>query len=180
MEFLNNLRLRIAQYLLKKKINELNIERQSVNFKQAKRIGILFDGTNPSDRMVIQSYAKLLKKQDKKVSLLGYVDISDRSKPDLGFDYFNRTDINWLLQPKGRLVEEFMEKPFDILLSLHLSPVQPLAYVSALSRAKLRTGQSHKDFIDSYDLMIDADTGSDLQNFIGQVDLLLKSLNRND
>lgn len=177
MNFLQRIQLRIYHYFLSQKLKKSNVIRKAVNFDKAKRIGILFDATNPDNEAVVNRYKRNLQNSGKQVDMLAYVD--DKLEHDTTlFKYFNKKDLSWALEPKSSVVEQFMQTPFDILLNLHIDTVPPLEYVSALSKAHLRVGQFRDDKEYCYDLMIDIPEGDSLNNFIGQLDSLLKKINK--
>ena len=177
MSFLQNIQLRLYHYFLSQKLKKNKITRKAVNFDKAKRIGILFDATNPDNEAIVNRYKRNLQNSGKQVDMLAYVD--DKLEHDTTlFKYFNKKNLSWTLQPKGSVVEQFMNTPFDVLLNLHIDTVPPLEYVSALSKAHLRVGQFRDDKEYCYDLMIDIPKDDNLNNFIGQLDSLLKKINK--
>lgn len=177
MNFIERLQLRLYNYFLQQKLKRNKIERNAVNFNKAKRIGILFDATDPSNEAVVNRYKQNLQNNGKQVDMLAYVDDKQEHDTTL-FKYFNRKNLSWTLQPTGTIVEQFMQTPFDILLNLHIDTVPPLEYVSALSKAQLRVGQFRDSKEYCYDLMIDIPEGDSLNNYIGQIDALLKTINK--
>ena len=163
MSFLEQLQLRLYNYFLRQKLKKNKVERNAVNFDAAKRIGILFDATNPENETVVNRYKRNLQNNGKQVDMLAYVDDKQEHDTTL-FKYFNRKNLSWTLEPTGTLVEQFIQTPFDILLNLHINTVPPLEYVSALSKAHLRVGQFRDSKEYCYDLMIDIPEGDSLNN----------------
>ncbi len=178
MSFLHNLQLKLHQYFLQKKLKKNQVERYSLPFTKAKRIGILYNATNPENEAIVSAYRKRLQNEGKKVEMLAFINDKENHDQQL-FKYFNRKNLSWILEPKGSVVEQFMDTPFDVLLCLHIEPLTPLECVAALSKAHLRVGQYRSsNTYDSYDLSIDTPKGDNLKNFIGQVDYYIKNLNK--
>jgi hypothetical protein len=177
MSFLQKIQLRLYNYFLSQKLKNSKVDRKAVSFDKAKRIGILFDATNPDNEVIVSAYKHNLQNSGKQVDMLAYVDDKLEHNTTL-FKYFNRKNLNWSLQPTSSIVEQFIETPFDILLNLHIDTVPPLEYVSALSKAHLRVGQFRDDKEYCYDLMIDIPEEDNLGNFISQLDALLKAINK--
>lgn len=159
--------------MLKQRLKQSKIERTSIRFEKAKRIGILFDTTNLDNQVFVENYVQMLRKGGKQVSLLAYVD-DNQEHNNLPFKYYNQKHLSWDGRPNSPDVNQFMETPFDILLSLHIHDVQSLEYISALSNAHMRVGKYDDSKIDSYDLMIDNAKNDNLKHFIQQVDKHLK------
>jgi hypothetical protein len=173
MKLFRNLRLRWHDYMLRKKMERLSLKRTSIRFEKSKRIGILFDATNLDNRVFVENYVQLLRKAEKRVDIMAFVD--DEQKHDnLPFKYFNTKSLSWYEHPNTSEVEDFINIPFDILLSIHLHSVKSLEYISTLSHASMRVGKYDESKIDCYDLMIDNAQNDNLQHFIQQIDKHLK------
>jgi hypothetical protein len=178
MSFLNQLQARFHDYFLQKKMKKSKAERYSMSFEKAKRIGILFDATNPDNAAVISSYRDSLKSKGKQVEILAYINDKEDHDQSSYFNYFNKRQLTWSLEPKSNEIEQFMTTPFDILLGLHIEGVQPLEYIAALSNAHLRVGQYREGKEYCYDLIIDTPKNDNLKNFVGQVDYYIKNMNK--
>lgn len=149
--------------------------KRAVNIATAKQIGILFDATELSEREAVLAYAKKLKKDQKKVSLLGYFR-TDVGEADFPFPYFSKKEISWSGYPKGTEMEHFLEKEFDLLFFLR-SMTNPIAeYIVTSANAGMKIGPL-SDRPDTYDLMIDTDSAASTKQFIGQVEFILQKTN---
>lgn len=162
----------LLQSLLHKK---QPLARKLVNLKTATTIGILFDATEVDQRDEVLTYAQKLKKQGKKVQLLGFFN-NKQDGDHFTFSHFNRSAFDWALRPKGEAVKDFISTPFDLLITLDTDAKLYAEYVAALSEAHLRVGPyTPKTYC--YDLMIDAGPKTKLSFFIKQMELLLQRTN---
>ena len=150
---LKGLRKRIFHYNLNQKLQGLRVIHDVTNISAAQQVGILFEIGDPAANQKVQDWAESLRTNGRKVSLLGYL---DARKPAgyYDFSHFTRRDLNWYLQPVTRLALDFIEKPFDILITLCLTECLPLEYISALSRAHFRIGPYMHDTTYCYDMML--------------------------
>ena len=164
----NSIKKQFHFYFLKKDLRFHNASRKSVNLGEAKEIGILFDATDTDQKQIVENFTKQLKEQNKKTVLLGFYNFP---KPaiNFSFDYFNRKNLNWHLEPIGHIVDNFIQRKFDILINLSVKEIVPLEYIAALSQAKFRVGPYEKDKTYCYDLMIDTQGRNDLNYLIEQV-----------
>lgn len=179
MSFLRNIQLRLHYYRLHSKIKRHAVERYSMSFDQAKRIGILYDASQPDHEAIVKKYRQTLQKSGKKVEMLAYMQEPQEAIEETHqVHYLHRKQLTWSLEPKGSSVETFINTPFDILLGLHIGDSQPLEYIAALSKAHLRVGQYRDGREFCYDLIIDTPPNDSLQNFIGQVDYYIRNLNK--
>ncbi len=168
-------RLKWHRRLLKKQLQRLQgPPRKRVNLQKAHAIGILFDATDLENRQTVLQYADKLKKQGKRVRLLGYFD-DDTKNENFTFRHFNRHQFDFFLRPKAQTVQEFMDQNFDILMTLDPEPQLFAEYISTLSKAPLRVGPSTEN-IYAFDLMIET-KGNNLSQYIEQMELLLSKTN---
>jgi len=148
-----------------------------MNFAQAKNIGLLFDATSLERRNEVLAYAKKLRSQDKKVTLLGFFD-SKQEAADFTFNYFNRSGIDWAKRPKSEHVEFFLQAPYDIFIHLDPNPSVITEHIAALTEAHMKVGPA-AGHIATYDLMVDVNDTSTLKGFIQQIEQLFKKMNVN-
>ncbi len=154
-------------YFLKKELKFHHPIRKTVRLRDAAEIGILFDASEPDKVSVVNTFADSLKREKKKVILLGFYNVT-KSAINFNFSYFNKKDLNWHLVPQGNLVDDFIERKFDILINAYVGENLPLEYVSSMSEASFRIGSFEKDKIYAYDLMVDLKGENDLQLLINQ------------
>lgn len=174
MQFIEQIRLRFHRTFLKKALTTQKPQRGTMYLENANSVGILFDGTEPTERETVLSYAEQLKKSGKKVKLLAFFD--NKLKGDsFAFPAFNRQQMDWAMRPISREAMEFKDQAFDLLLNLTKNTVAPLDYLAALSKAKYRVGP-FTDQTFCYDLMIDLGGKSDLKAFLHQVIFYMKKL----
>lgn len=160
---------------LNKKLSQKKSSRSSAELDGTESIGILFDATDAANRNRILDYAENLIKNGKKVKLLGFVK-SKQKNLSLPFKFFTLQDISWKMIPESIEVNQFLKKRFDILINLYQGHNLPIEYISALSKSNLRVGPFSKN-ANSYDLMIDTPSGSDLEHLIKQIDFFLNKIN---
>lgn len=154
-------------YFLKQVLRQHVAPRKTINLADSSEIGILFDATDPDKVSLINQFADSLKKEKKHVVLLGYYDQPKRAI-NFNFSYFNRKNLNWHLQPKGDIVDEFLNRKFDILINAYTAENLPLEYVSAMSQAAFRMGAYNKDKTYAYDFMVDMKGENDLRWLLNQ------------
>jgi len=172
MSFLRGFRKKLHNHFLLKELTSLQIKRQSVDFERARQIGILFNATELDERELVLNYAKQLKNAGKKVKLLAFLN-SKKNSPNFSFHHFNKKDVDWLMRPKGEVIENFARQSFDILINLSSSANLPLDYIAAKSHGKFRIGPFHEQ-LNSYELMIDVPQENDSKTFLEEVITLLK------
>lgn len=177
MSFIQNMKLFFHNYFMKKQLKQFkrSNKNRSINFGDARFIGIFFNATDLNNQKVALKYAEKLKKKGKKVKLLGYFDniVEDENYT---FDHYNRKQLDWALRPKAESVDNFIKQPFDYLINI--DPVTSLQseYIASFSQAHLKVGP-YTEQSACYDLMIDAKDKTSVLNFINHIELLLEKTN---
>jgi len=162
-------------YFLKKGMQVRRVPPKSTNLNEANEIGILFDATDPDKVSLINQFADSLKREKKKTILLAFYDQPKRAI-NFNFSYFNRKDLNWHLAPHGVVVDEFIQRKFDILINAFTKENLPLEFVSAMSQAAFRMGAYDKNKTYAYDFMVDIKGEDDLRLLLNQYKHYLQML----
>jgi hypothetical protein len=149
-------------------------QRLSCNLDNARNIGILFDATKETDAQIILSFKKTLQAQRKKVAIMGYKDVKELGEEE-SFPVFCNKDLSFNQTPKKQEVLDFIQQPFDLLISLHVDNCQPLEYISAASAAKFRVGHYREGKTDFYDFMVYGKSES-LRAVIQQIETYLRKI----
>ena len=176
MSILNDIKHRYGIWKLKRSNIETKRAHQVFNLDEAKRVTILFDGTEAEDVLLVKRFVSELSKGKEVVSALGYVNVEDRSfehMSSLHFDYFSNQELNWYGKPQGMVVENFLKEDYDILIDLSLKEHYPLTYMTVASPAKFKVGRYRAD-IDVYDLMINHKQKPDLKGLIHELNHYLR------
>ncbi len=143
--------------MLAKNSKLVSRQKKVCNLKDAKNIGILYNATHLVSFEIIKDLVKSLSSKNVKVSALGYVHsnmLIDHYLYRKGFEFFTQTDLNWYYKPVSKVVEDFINNPFDILIDLSLEDYYPVQYIlmSSISTFKVGRYKSDQEFLD---LMID-------------------------
>lgn len=174
LNFLGKIRRQTHQYFLEKELTGHGVKHQSVNFENAKTIGILFEAGKLEDRTTVLSFAKKLKAQGKKVKLMAFLKSQPKNQ-NFVFEHFNKKDLDWTWRPKNDRIDSFIKKPFDILINLSTSKHPALDYIAAFSHAKFRVGPfTEKTYC--YELMLETGENKDLNSYITQITFFLTKM----
>ena len=177
MLLLQQLIHKIGQAFLNNEVRHLKMERKIMSLHDAGQIGILFHAAAPDEERKVENYADKLRSEGKKVFMLGYVDekeLPERNKHSVTVQYFCRSDLNSYLKPISSKVKQFERTSFDMLLCLFATPVLPLLYVSAHSKANYRTGPQMENGLKYFDGIIDTGEIKSIDFLIEQMDFYLK------
>ncbi|MGD1840259.1 MAG: hypothetical protein ACFB0B_05090 [Thermonemataceae bacterium] len=148
----------------------VDIERQTVNYKDAHNIGILFSSSHEENHKAINYFVKLLQKDGKKIHVLAYFEEKHTNPFDFRFDFFTKQDIDSHGRVQCLQANEFMEKRFDYLYCINPQHLGYFEYILHRSQAKCRVGKYHPESVGSFELMINTLDCADT------VDLILQML----
>ncbi|MCB0657361.1 MAG: hypothetical protein KDC57_14550 [Saprospiraceae bacterium] len=142
-------------------------------------IGILFDGTLPEDRQVLDRLVQQLRQSSNQVLVLGYID-NYSIATTYPFKHFYKKHVNWFYVPKHPDIDKFSRIHYDILMNLGRPDQFTLHYIAKSALASFKVGP-HYPGIEIYDVMVRAPQEHDLDEFIDNVKRLLKNIQyRND
>ncbi len=148
------------------------------NLSKAKSVALLIDISSGMDTEVnkaVLDYAQNLRKRGKIVTVFAFT--SEPKIPEgLDFDSFCKKDLNWALVPKGRKVDEFLSKEFDILISLYSGESGALDFLAQSAKAKLTVGYYREKQSDFYDLMVH-NRSQNFDKAMKQIDKVLMMIN---
>ncbi len=157
MKIIDDTRVYVGGKVLRKKLRNLKRSTKVCNINDARTVGIIYNATNSVSFEIIKDFTKILAQKKIEVSVLGYVHskkLIDHYLYRKGFDFFTKNNLNWYNRPKSDTVNDFMKKPYDILINLSLEQYYPIQYVLALSPSTFKVGK-YFDEPNYMDLMID-------------------------
>lgn len=177
---LEKVKNQIAYYSLKRELNQLERNRKSPDIHQGKNIGILYDATDKDTFEQMKDFFRDLKALGKNPVMLGYINYNQvtfhpLARPEA--DYFFLNQLNWYKKPMGRVVQNFIDEPFDILINLSTLPLFQLDYIAAASKAGFKVGRSGSKTDKIYDMTLAINEGSDIQTFAYLIVHYLNNLN---
>lgn len=176
----NKIRSIIGNQILRKQLVNNRRMRKLVNLKDAKNIGIVYLLEDVPDYNRIESFVAGLQHDHKEVKAMGFVRnkvLINRFLPKLSYDFFSPGDMNWFFQPVSAKVKDFMAKDFDIIIDMSISGNLPLRYITALSSSHCRIGRFSEENKDCYDLMLNVDDKTSLDDYMTQVTHYLTIIN---
>jgi hypothetical protein len=170
----------IGKHYFKKELQTTGRERKLINLRDAKKIGILYNLDDVPDYDMVSEFVSQLQHDRKEVKALGYVknkNLVSRFLPKLSYDFFSTKDMNWFYRPAREKVIDFIQKDFDLLIDLDLKDSLPLKYISGLSMSLCRVGRYSEDNTSCYDLMLDVNPSTPVNEFIRQITHYLTIIN---
>ena len=180
ISMLNKIRTIIGNYFLKAELSKNENSRKVTNFRNARKIGILYTLDDVPDYETVSGFVSQLQHDHKEVKALGFVKnkiLVTRFLPKLSYDFFTLKDVNWFYKPVNEKIRHFIENDFDFLIDLSLKDSLPLKFISGLSHAWCRIGRFSQENTAYYDIMIDLKSPLTLNEYILQITHYLTRIN---
>lgn len=178
----NGFRNRVSSLLLRREIlKRKRTNTRSSSFENVKSIGILYDATDDKDFELVKAYTRNLMTHSKEVVALGYYgenELPGKRLMKLGLDFFAKKALNWKMRPSNPIVNNFINKPFDVLLLLNTHKCIPLVYAAMESKASFKIGRYESGLTGLLDFMVkdDGKPGmKELLNHINHYLMLIKN-----
>jgi hypothetical protein len=165
--------------MLANKLKTLVRQKQTHNFKTARKVGIIFNAGKHEDYRLVKEFGKSLAGLQIEYSILGYLN-ADIIPDDLMFhgntSVFCNKDLDFFFRPIHKDALDFMMKKFDMLVDLGLVDCFPRRYITSLSPASFKVGRYSPEKPD-LDLMIDIHSKPDIDFLIEQIKNYVSILN---
>jgi hypothetical protein len=179
MSAIKNIQEKVGRFLMNKESKRLKRKVKAFSIEKASTIGVIYNATNRNDAETVKKFIQYLKEERKDVLSLGFIDSKDSSdlvKPHLNYSYFDKRNLSKSFIPKGGDIENFINKPFSILIDLNTEHCFPIEYISTLSNAKFKVGAKGFYHDKVCDLIIDIEENRQLNFYIIQIKHYLKMI----
>jgi hypothetical protein len=142
---------------------------------------MVWDASKPDEFQILSQFHQKMVDRNIDLSIIGYYpgkEIPDKITAIRYLVCLKQEDINFTYRPVSREATSFINMPFDILIDANFRNLFPLEYISSLSSAGLKVGiyDSGYDQV-PFDLMIEVNKSSDLNNYLDQVVHYLELIN---
>jgi hypothetical protein len=182
MGFFQDIKLKIGWYMFKRERPALR-KVETANLDTASKVGLLFRVEAESDFILVKQYRKHLMGEYgiKHVEAMGWMD--EKVAPDFttlhrGFGFINPEKVNWYYKPVSPEAAEFVTARFDILVDLTDKPILPLRFLLKQSDASLKVGKYSESDYRLYDLTINLQPNTLLDEYLKQVERYLKLIKK--
>lgn len=142
--------------------------RRSMNYQQARKIGLVFTMNSFLAYEAIRSFENKLQKDGKEVFVLSYLP-ENVENFDFRYDFFTQKDFSLFGSIQAGNIQKFLQHPLDLLICLDLNPNIYIEHLLAASNARFRIGQYQNDREELFELMIKTGEGNDIAELINQI-----------
>ena len=156
-------------------------QKKFMNYSDIHNVLLLFESSLNEKNPYINSIAKQLEKDGKRVTLCGFLDKKISGQVVLPDSYIiDRSKTNFFSEPKKEFIAPLLDKKFDIVLDLTLNETLPLQYVLVYANAPFKVGRKITN-CSLLDFMIDLKTNETIDNigssqYFSQISYLLEQI----
>ncbi len=118
--------------------------RDSIGFKNAKNVGVIFSIEDLNKHKSIKTFIKTLEEEGKTVQVLSYLG-KGKDNHEFLFDFFTDEDISMWGKQQNEIANRFTENKFDFLFHLDINRNDMIENILAKSNAKCRIGIINND-----------------------------------
>jgi hypothetical protein len=124
--------------------NILNNRKVSVNDRPIKSVGVIFNYDEFKNYDQIRSLFKSIGINENRIKFLTFI-TDEKSRPNSWDAYFYPENFGWKAKIGGPDLVDFVNEPFDALISYYHADNLELNMATALSKANFKIGISKKD-----------------------------------
>lgn len=171
MEIGKNIRLKIGNSILRKRLEDKNRKVCYSNINQVRKVGIVWDASHVSDFVFLSKFCQKMNERNIEVKILGYYggkELPDQYTAIRYLTCLRREELSYFYHPVSSEADAFIKSRFDILIDINADNLLPLKYISAMSEAALKVGIFESGKNDHFDLMIELKKPVDVCTYLDQ------------
>lgn len=165
----------ILTFKTKQILEKNKVQRQSVEYKKAWEVGILYSVEDLEKHELIKNFVRLLEKDVKKVEVLTFLD-KDKENLEFRYNFFTVGDFSFWGEPIADSIKKFIEKKFDFLLYLDVDTNIYMENILARSQANCRIGGYYENKQNYFELMVNVKENDQIRHLIDQMYHYIKIL----
>ena len=181
MELFKNIRLKIGEAILKKKMAETKRKLYFSNFGQVKKIGIIWDASNVNEFPYLSKFHQNMNERNIEVNIICFYPDDNLPNQYTAIRYLTcirKKELNFFYQPVSIEAQNFIKNRFDVVIDINFQQLFPLHYISSLSNSPFKVGLFESETNNTpYDLMIDMKNPVDVEDYLVQVIKYLEMIN---
>jgi hypothetical protein len=181
MELFKNIRLKIGNSILEKKLEKSRRKVLYSDFSKIKSIGIVWDAAKTSDFPGLSRFCQKMHERNIDVKILGYFpgkELPDQYTAIRYLACFRKTELSFFYHPVSFEADHFIRNKTDVLIDVNFNNIFPLLCISSLSIASLKVGLFNEENPDSiFDLMIEIKKPVNIDNYLNQIVHYLEMIN---
>ncbi len=172
-----SIRDNIGLSVLKRKLKRLERNRNMLNWKDVKTIGIVTSYDFDLYYKAVQVF--IAKNKDKRITIIRHADLDAPSNKEIEFIEYSEQDLNWYFKPIHSGIQQFMKQDIDVLLFHNPKVDNSLLWIYELSMAKIKIGLRVDNWFTDPDLMFEAENSNNpISTLLKETEFYLNQINK--
>lgn len=178
MSIFKNIKGKLAQKSLEKESGKQR-KAKICSLEKANSVAFIYENTSKEDQDFIRAYMKEIrsKYQIKETMALAFFEgkeVPEYLKKAVDHDFFSSKEIAWTGKPNAQSVQNFTNKPYDLLIDLSFGDCMPLLYVYNWSNSSFKVSRKTPVHEQYSDLMLDLSLDASLEEYLAYTEHYLK------
>lgn len=172
MELFRNIRLRIGNAILRKRVSRTNRKMEYRNFMNVRSIGVVWDASKNAEFQALSRFHQNMQERNIEVKILGFYNgkhLPDQYTAIRYLTCIRKSETNLFYIPESTEVNGFINRNFDILIDVNFEKIFSLLYVTKLSKASLKVGIFEPESNAPFDMMMEIKNPVQLDVYLRQV-----------
>lgn len=179
MKLIDQLKKAAGDQVVNQALAAARIPAVPVSFNEALKVAILFYARSEAEMTAVNDLISFLWDHKKLTFILGGTSgfpVPKSKFTNMNFIQLKEDEFNWKNIPTGYRIDNYLENKFDILIDLSQEDYQPLIYILAVAKARIKVGRYDRNIHGIYHFMLDTWQKPDIYNFTEQIKQYLLSL----
>lgn len=181
MELFGNVRYKIGNTILTKKVARITRKVFYSNISLIKTIGIVWDASKTEDFSSLSKFYQKMHDRNIDVRIISYYpgkELPDKYTAVRFLSCVRKNEINMFYIPVSTEADVFTRMRFDVLIDINFDKIFPLCYITSLSSASFKVGLFDSESGSStFDLMMDIKKPVQVDNYLLQIIHYLEMIN---
>lgn len=172
MDLFRNIRLRIGDSILRKRVSRTIRKMEYRNFLVVRSIGIVWNASNHEDFQALARFHQKMQERNIEVKILGFYNgkhLPDQYTAIRYLTCLRKSETNIFYIPESSESQAFINRNFDILIDINFEKIFQLLYVTKLSKASLKVGLFDPEADTPFDMMMEIMSPVKVDEYLNQV-----------
>lgn len=168
-----------GKIILVRKIKLNRNKNKRISFENSLEIGIIYNADDEKNENKIQEFAAELRKEGKKVALLGFInqkELLPKKVPHISSEFFWKEKLSFFNLPIKEKIGNFLDTNFDILFNIYFEEENALLGSTLICKAKYKIGAQMNYATHLFDMTIDTGKNKDVFYLAKQMEFYLKTI----
>lgn len=172
MDLLRNIRLRIGNAILRKRVSRTSRKMEYRNFMEVRSIGVVWNASIHEEFQALARFHQKMQERSIDVKILGFYNgkhLPDQYTAIRYLTCIRKSETNIFYIPESTEIHEFTDRKFDVLIDINYEKIFQLQYITRMSKASLKVGLYDSEQNNPFDMMMEIKKPVKADEYLNQV-----------